>query len=76
MPSSAAWRLLVGLPGVVVALWLGIVSGGIVAIALLLLRRKGLRPTLPFGPFLAGGAMVVLLVETELISWDQDFARG
>ena len=53
-------------PGLVL-LW--VVTGGLVAVALLLLRKRGRKSEIPFGPFLAGGAMVALLAGTPLVSW-------
>jgi leader peptidase (prepilin peptidase)/N-methyltransferase len=38
------------------------VLGGVVALALLLLRRKGRRDLLPFGPYLAAGAVLTVVV--------------
>jgi len=58
-----------GFPLVFVALLLGILSGGLVAITLLVLRlRKGKDP-IPFGPFLAVATMVTLLWGKELLDW-------
>ena len=54
--------LLVGYPGVVVAVWLAVVSGGLVAVFLLALRRRGRKDAIPFGPFLALGAVVALFL--------------
>ncbi len=60
--------LLVGLPGVIVAVWGGIVSGGLVAIALLALRLKGRKDEIPFGPFLALAGIATLLWGPEIMS--------
>ena len=60
--------LLVGFPGVVVALWGAVVTGGVVAIALLMLRRKQRKDAIPFGPFLSLGGVVVLLTGSEIVS--------
>jgi len=64
--------LLAGFPGALIALWLGVVSGGIVAISLLLLRKLGRKDSMPFGPFLALGAVVALLAGGEITSWYQE----
>ena len=61
--------LLLGFPGILVAVWLAAVSGGLVAVVLLLLRKRGRKSEIPFGPFLAGGAVVALLAGTPLVSW-------
>jgi leader peptidase (prepilin peptidase)/N-methyltransferase len=58
---AAFMGLACGFPLVMVALMLGIVYGGLVAIALLLFGVKGRKDAIPFGPFLAGGAMITLL---------------
>ena len=64
--------LLVGFPGVLVALWVAVVSGGLAAIVLILLRKKARKDEVPFGPFLALGALVVLLAGGDIISRYQD----
>ncbi|MEE8471055.1 MAG: prepilin peptidase [Dehalococcoidia bacterium] len=53
--------LICGFPLVLIALMLGILYGGLVAILLLLFRVKGRKDAIPFGPFLAGGAVLTLL---------------
>lgn len=53
----------------VIALWLGFVSGGIVAIALVALGRKRRRDTLAFGPYLALGGAAVLVAGPQLLFW-------
>ena len=59
--------LATGLPGVLFALFLGFVSGGLVAGSLLLSGRRQTGETIPLGPFLALGGTIVLLFERELI---------
>jgi len=49
----------VGWPGVGAALLYGILAGGVVAVVLLF--TKGRRATFSYGPYLAGGAALVLL---------------
>jgi leader peptidase (prepilin peptidase)/N-methyltransferase len=44
-------------------------SGVIIGSSSLLLTRKGLRARIPFGPFLALGALVYLFFGREIISW-------
>jgi len=55
--------LATGFPIIFVALFIGIVIGGLVAIGLILLKLRGRKDTIPFGPFLAIGAMAALLWE-------------
>jgi leader peptidase (prepilin peptidase)/N-methyltransferase len=57
------WRL--GL----LAILLGVLSGGILALALLILGRKGRKEAIPFGPFLALGGAVTFLWGKALLGW-------
>ena len=61
--------LLLGLAGVVIAVWVASVAGGLVAVVLLVLRIRGRKSGIPFGPFLAGGAMVALLAGPQIWAW-------
>ena len=68
--------LLVGLPGVVFAFWIAVISAGVVAISFLILHKKGRKDALPFGPFLALGTVAVLLADSDILSWYQDVGAG
>ncbi len=61
--------LLVGFPGVVVALWSAVVLGGFLSAGLLALRLRGRKDAILFGPFLSVGAIVGLLATDEIVSW-------
>ncbi len=67
--------LLVGFPGVVVALWVAVVAGGLVAASLLALGKKGRKDAIPFGPFLSLGAITVLLAGGEIVSGYERFVE-
>jgi leader peptidase (prepilin peptidase)/N-methyltransferase len=54
---------------VLVAIFLAVVGGGIVAVGLLLARRKGRKDPLPFGPFLALGGLLSALWGSTLLRW-------
>ena len=54
--------LMTGYPLVVAALALGIVLGGVAAIALLVTRRAGRKGTMAYAPYLALGTIVVLML--------------
>lgn len=69
---AGAVGLLAGYPGVVFAVWLAAIGGGLVAVSLLLLRKKGRKDPIPFGPFLAAGATAALLAGVELLEWYHD----
>jgi len=51
------------------AILIGVWSGGAVAIALLATGRKGRKAAIPFGPFLALGGMISLLWGGRLLVW-------
>lgn len=58
-----------GFPLVLVSLFVGVVAGGLVGLALLLLRLKGRKDAIPFGPFLALGATAGLLYGPAILDW-------
>ena len=66
--------LVIGFPDVLIALYFTFISGGVTAVLLLLLRLRGRRDAIPYGPFLAVGAIATLLVD-EGIGWYLDFIR-
>lgn len=61
--------LMIGFPYIFVAIILAVVAGGLLAIALLLLRIKKRREAIPFGPFLAVAAMAALLWGENIAGW-------
>ncbi len=54
------------------ALMLAVLSGGLVAVVLLALRRRGRKEAIPFGPFLALGGAVAFLWGDALLGWYLD----
>jgi leader peptidase (prepilin peptidase)/N-methyltransferase len=58
-----------GWPVGLVALYLGFIAGGIAAVALLLLRVRGRKDPIPFGPALAAGALLALLWGEAIWRW-------
>jgi leader peptidase (prepilin peptidase)/N-methyltransferase len=52
-----------------VALFLAVVAGGGVAVAILAAGRKGRKDPMPFGPFLAAGGAAALLWGPRLLAW-------
>ncbi len=66
---AALMGLALGFPIIFVGLFIGIVIGGLVAIALLVTGKKGRKQVIPFGPFLAVGAMTALLWGHILWDW-------
>lgn len=64
---AALIGLMTGFPQGIIALFSGITLGGLAAIILLLLKVKGRRDEIPYAPFLAMGAIAVLLGEQYLL---------
>jgi leader peptidase (prepilin peptidase)/N-methyltransferase len=60
--------LAVGFPLVGVALFIAIIIGGLVALSILMLRRKR-HQFIPFAPFLVTGAFVALIWGQTLLEW-------
>lgn len=65
-----------GWRGVVVTLFVGASTGALFGLALMALGRGGMRSKIPFGVFLALGALVALFAGPELVRLYLDFAFG
>ena len=61
--------LAVGFPLVLFSIILGAVLGSVVAVALVIAKKRTFKETLPFGPFLALAAMITLLWGSDVLSW-------
>jgi prepilin signal peptidase PulO-like enzyme (type II secretory pathway) len=59
---SAFLGLILGVRPTLAAVLLGVFLAGLVALALVAMRRRSLRDSIAYGPFLALGALVVLFV--------------
>jgi leader peptidase (prepilin peptidase) / N-methyltransferase len=53
----------------VLGLFCGFLAGAVVGLALIVLRHRGRKDHLPFGPFLAFGTLVVLLWGDGILRW-------
>ena len=58
-----------GFPIIFVALFVGIILGGVVGLILLASRKKSRKQAIPFGPFLAAGTMASLLWGSTILQW-------
>ncbi len=65
----APLSLLMGWPNVLVGLYLSFVLGGIAGMVLILGKKKELKSTIPFGPFLILGTFISLVWGDNLINW-------
>ncbi len=66
---AALIGLATGFPLVFLAIIMAAILGGIVAVALLIAKKRNRRQTIPFGPFLALAAMVTLLWGSNILNW-------
>ena len=58
-----------GASHVALGLFLGFALGSVAGIALVIVRRRSRKEAIPFGPFLAAGAMAAVLVGDPLLRW-------
>lgn len=58
-----------GWKGVFAVLLFGSLFGSLIGLFLMILYRKGARFAIPFGPFLAAGALLHLFYGSEIIRW-------
>ena len=73
---AAVLGLMVGFPGILLAIWISAVGGGLIAITLVLTGKKGRKDVISFGPFMALGAAVVLIAGPSLTDWYQQLASA
>jgi prepilin signal peptidase PulO-like enzyme (type II secretory pathway) len=61
--------LLLGLPNILVALFLAFLIGAIIGLGMIALKKKTLKSEIPFGPFLILGTFIALFWGSNLINW-------
>ncbi len=66
---AALIGLVTGFPGVLVALLLGVILGGLTAIVLLAFKIKKRKEAMPFGPFLSLATMATLIWGSAILHW-------
>jgi len=66
---AALIGLATGFPLVFLSIIMGAILGGIIAVALVIAKKRKRRQTIPFGPFLALAAMITLLWGSNILSW-------
>jgi len=66
---AAMIGLMVGFPNVIVALFGGILLGGLTAIFLVIFKKKSRKDIIPFGDFLSAGTIITLLWGSQIIHW-------
>ena len=65
--------LVLGWPNILAALFLSFFSGAIIGIGLIIAGKKGLKSQIPFGPFLVGATIIVMLYSQQIVDWYQYF---
>ena len=60
--------LITGFPGIVTALMVTIIAGGVISLALLLTRIVNLRSGIPYGPFIVLGGFLTMLYGQQLMA--------
>lgn len=65
-----------GWKAVPVVIFLSAAAGSLVGVALMAVRRVGRHMAVPYGPFLAGGALVALYWGPALIDWYSSLLNG
>lgn len=66
---AALMGFAIGFPVIFVGLFVGIMAGGTMAVILLATGRRGRKQAIPFGPFLAVGAMTALIWGDLIWDW-------
>ena len=61
--------LLLGPQKTILALFLAFLSGAIISIFLIMLKRKKLKSEIPFGPFLALATLIALIWGSVILEW-------
>ena len=72
----AAMAAFLGFPSIFLAVFAGSFVGAITGISLLLLGKKSFRQQIPFGPYLALGAILALFWGTRIFDWYWVFVWG
>jgi leader peptidase (prepilin peptidase) / N-methyltransferase len=66
---AALIGLATGFPLVFLALVMASIMGGVIAVPLLIMKKKGRKETIPFGPFLVTATFVTLLWGNAILAW-------
>ena len=63
--------LVLSWPNILLALFLAFMSGAMVGLGLIIAGKKSLKSQIPFGPFLAGATILIMLYGQNIANWYQ-----
>ncbi len=66
---AALIGLATGFPLVLLALVMAAIMGGLVAVALLIAKKRGRKEAIPFAPFLSLATLITLLWGSSILNW-------
>ena len=61
--------LLLGFPLIILALFVAFISGSLVGLSLIAIKRKTMKSQIPFAPFLILGTFVSLFWGAQILQW-------
>lgn len=70
---AAICGLFLGIKSILLVLFLSFIFGGIIAILILILKLKGRKDEIAFGPYIVLGAMVTIFIGDIIIKWYTNF---
>ncbi len=66
---GALMGAMLGWPNILVALFIAYLIGAVIAIGMMLQRKKGMKDTLPFGVFLTLATFITFLFGSDIVNW-------
>jgi len=60
---------ILGWPNILVGLFCAFISGAIIGLVLISLKRKTIKSQIPFGPFLCVSTIVAMLYGSQIVNW-------
>ena len=70
---AALMGLILGWPNICLALFLSFLSGAIIGLVLIALGKKTIKSQIPFGPFLSGATILIMLYSVSNLSFVDNF---
>jgi len=64
--------LVLGWPNILMALFLAFMSGAMIGLALIIAGQKTIKSQIPFGPFLSGATLLIMIYGQYSTNWFQN----